>query len=208
MAQVHDRGDSDDWSELCIALGGSDTSWTGRFLKLVAKSDPQHRAQLRRAAPDLVAGWEAWMTESDGTGRGVAAARAAFEAVQAGDDAPPRGGGPPDPFSDPEWLAYAEHALGELVPKVEDSAVTVQLVPRRPESHTDIKLCLELGVMVMLDKPIVLVVPPGTKVPGKLVKVADAILDGDIDTDASRASLAGRLRDVVDRLGGGNGGEP
>jgi len=72
-------GDPDDWSALVLALGGSSDSWTGKFLELVAKSDPQHLAALRRAGPGLVAGWQAWQSAADGSGAGVIAARAAYE---------------------------------------------------------------------------------------------------------------------------------
>lgn len=50
------------YADLARYLGGSPDSWTGDFLRLVAKSDPQHRAALRRAAPYAVAAWEIWQT--------------------------------------------------------------------------------------------------------------------------------------------------
>jgi hypothetical protein len=46
--------------DLARWLGGDNTSWTGDFLRLLAKSDPQHREALRRAAPRAVAAWEIW----------------------------------------------------------------------------------------------------------------------------------------------------
>lgn len=47
--------------ELALFLGGSRDSWTGDFLRLVAKSDPQHRATLHRAFPVHVRAYELWM---------------------------------------------------------------------------------------------------------------------------------------------------
>ncbi len=61
----------DDFSDLCRVLGGSSDSWTGHFLLLVRKSDPAHKALLRRADPRLVVASELWddggyaMTEAD-----------------------------------------------------------------------------------------------------------------------------------------------
>jgi hypothetical protein len=55
----------DDFSGLCFALGGSDSSWTGDALRLIGKSDPQHRAALRRALPGHVAAWETWQIAGD-----------------------------------------------------------------------------------------------------------------------------------------------
>lgn len=49
-----------DYPALALFLGGSDDSWTGAFLRLVAKSDPEHRDRLREAFPVHVAAWEAW----------------------------------------------------------------------------------------------------------------------------------------------------
>jgi hypothetical protein len=80
-----------------------------------------------------------------------------------------------DPFAGEEWEAFADRALGELVPKLRDSSCTVSLVPT---GSTDVKFAVELGFSIMLDKPIIAVVAPGTQVPGKLVAVADEIVEG------------------------------
>lgn len=101
--------------------------------------------------------------------------------------------GPEDPFSDPEWLAYADRAIKELLPKMQRSAVMLSLVPQGP---TDVKYALELGFMIMLDKPIICVVPPGVRVPGKLIGVADAIVEGDITDE----SMGKRLSAEIDRV--------
>lgn len=54
-------------ADLALILGGSDDSWTGDFLRLVAKSDPEHRAKLRAAFPLEVRLWERWMREENET---------------------------------------------------------------------------------------------------------------------------------------------
>lgn len=41
-------------ADVALLLGGSLDSWTGDFLRLVGKSDPEHRAKLRTACPDHV----------------------------------------------------------------------------------------------------------------------------------------------------------
>lgn len=48
------------WNDLCIFLGGSDDSFTGQLLLLVAKADPGNRAKLRSVYPREVAAWEVW----------------------------------------------------------------------------------------------------------------------------------------------------
>lgn len=92
-----------------------------------------------------------------------------------------------NPYDDPQWQEYADHALAELVPKLDASAVAVALVPRRPQDRSDIKMCLEIGVMIMLDKPLIVMIQPGTQVPAKIAKVADAIVEYDVSDPAGTA---------------------
>lgn len=99
-----------------------------------------------------------------------------------------------DPFDDPQWKRYAEHAREELVPMIENSTVTVSVVP--PDTIIDPKFALELGYMIMLDKPIIAVVSPGSKVPPKLAKVADAIVEGPI----SAPDFKERFTAAIDRV--------
>lgn len=51
-------------SDLAQFLGGSDTSFTGDLLRLIAKADVGNRARLRLAFPEHVSAWEAWMATS------------------------------------------------------------------------------------------------------------------------------------------------
>lgn len=48
------------WHELCLALGGDVTSFTGHLLALIEKADPGNRARLRAGFPRHVAAWEIW----------------------------------------------------------------------------------------------------------------------------------------------------
>lgn len=60
--------------ELALVLGGSGDSWTGAALRLIAKSDPMHRAALLRGIPVHVLAWEAWVNAPDAR-TGIQAAR-------------------------------------------------------------------------------------------------------------------------------------
>lgn len=86
-----------------------------------------------------------------------------------------------------------------LVPKMANSAVAVSIVPSNEENYVDAKFCVELGVMIMLDKPIIALVQPGAKVPDKLRQVADEILEADVTTDEGRELVAVRLKEFMDR---------
>lgn len=98
-----------------------------------------------------------------------------------------------DPFKDPSWLEYAEHVRKELIPMIDKSAITMALVTDTPP---DPKQACELGYMILFDKPIIAVVVPGSKVPEKLVLVADAIVEGDMDDP----EMGKRLASEVDRV--------
>lgn len=102
-----------------------------------------------------------------------------------------------DPFESKEWLEYADHAMNELVPKLQDSAITISLVPR---GDTDIKYALELGMSIMLDKPIIAVVFPGARVPAKLVAVADQIVEGDIHDPSFQDRLHDAINEALERV--------
>lgn len=77
-----------------------------------------------------------------------------------------------------------------LVPKVAGSAVCISIVPADKELWVDAKFCVELGVMIMLDKPILALVHPDSHVPEKLRLVADKIVAIDISTPEGRAAVS------------------
>lgn len=73
---------------------------------------------------------------------------------------------------DREWVKTMQR---ELVPKIDGSAFVASLVPA---SHgLDVKFAVELGVSIMLDKPILAVMQPGCEASQKLLKVADRVIE-------------------------------
>ena len=104
---------------------------------------------------------------------------------------------------DPEWQSYVTHVRTELVPKLEDSAMTVSIVPRKAED-VDIKFAVELGLSIMLDKPLILCVHPSTVIPERLRRVADEIVIG--YPAESRDELIAAIDRVGQALGGDDNG--
>lgn len=102
-----------------------------------------------------------------------------------------------DPFDDPAWLDYAAHVIDSLVPMTSKSKVIISLVPSGP---SDVKFAVELGMSIMMDKPIIAVVRPGVQVPAKLMAVADVIIDANLDDPHV---VAQRIRDAVARVADG-----
>jgi len=79
-----------------------------------------------------------------------------------------------DWIDDPDARAWARRVLDEVVPMIDDSAVFVSLVPRE---EVDVKFAVETGLAIMMDKPIIVVIRPGTPMPSKLAAVADAVVE-------------------------------
>lgn len=98
-----------------------------------------------------------------------------------------------------EDIEFQRVVMEGLVPKVEDSSICISLCPQ-DENRVDAKFCVELGVMIMLDKPIIAVLAPGAELPRKLALVADRVVYADIMTDEGRALLMEAVDDLKDQL--------
>jgi len=100
---------------------------------------------------------------------------------------------------DPEWRAYVTHVQTELVPMIEGSSIGMSIVPKNPED-VDVKYAVELGLMIMFDKPIMLICRVGMVLPPKLRAVADEIIFADdlTDPDAREQIIAAMRRMTPD----------
>lgn len=104
-----------------------------------------------------------------------------------------------NPREDPVFLEWEEAVQRDLVPKLRESALTMNICPDQP----DAKYAVELGMSILLDKPIVLVVPDGRQVPRKLAQVADSIVQvdwNDLKTDAGQRLLNEAVEEVLARF--------
>jgi hypothetical protein len=75
---------------------------------------------------------------------------------------------------DPKAKAWLDRVKAEMLPKMEASAMSVVILAGTP----DPKLCVELGAAILLDKPIIILVPDDTPVPANLKRCATAIIRG------------------------------
>jgi hypothetical protein len=100
--------------------------------------------------------------------------------------------------------AFVDAVLTELVPKVESSTHFIALSPKEG-SDGDVKFWVELGLAVMLDKPIVAVVwiseDERYKLPRKLRIVANEIV---FAPDGMNEQVARAVQEAVIRIGHGN----
>lgn len=97
--------------------------------------------------------------------------------------------------SDPEVRQWAEEFLEHTKPKLEESAVTMQLVPE--DGIGDVKLWVELGASIMMGKPIIAVAIGDREVPQRLAEIADEIvyLDRGFEDEVDNQKLI----DAIDR---------
>ena len=74
----------------------------------------------------------------------------------------------------PEGKRFFRQARRELLPKLRDSAIFLSLFSEDP----DPKFCMELGMAIALDKPILLLVPKGRTLDrdSHLWRVADEVI--------------------------------
>jgi hypothetical protein len=114
---------------------------------------------------------------------------------------------PEDIWTSPEWQAYVTDVRTNLVPKIDGSDFGVSLVPDDP-AKVDVKFAVELGLLLMLDKPLLLVIKPGMELPPKLAAVADAIVEIDMADPAGQQALADAIARLIGRAQDSPGEEP
>lgn len=97
-------------------------------------------------------------------------------------------------WDDPEVQAFLERAEREMAPRMEQSAMSLSIVP---PGHGDAKFWVELGAAIMMEKPIILLALAGRPLPQRLQAVADEIIV--IPEGESVESMADEIARVIHR---------
>jgi hypothetical protein len=97
-----------------------------------------------------------------------------------------------------EWDDWAKNIENDLVPKLESSAMVMSLMPR--SGKPDAKFAVELGMAIMLDKPIIVMAEPGQAIPSKLSAIADAVVVADLGTEEGKDTLALAINEFLSKL--------
>jgi hypothetical protein len=108
-----------------------------------------------------------------------------------------------DIYGDQHFIRYAEHFLKDVLPMLDDSAISLSVAPSmsgRTKGLGDVKYWVELGASIMLDKPIIAMVEPGAEVPERLRRVADVILEVDMTTEEGRNRASEQVAVAVAQL--------
>lgn len=87
---------------------------------------------------------------------------------------------------------FFECARRELFPKMEASSVFLSLY----EGGLDAKYCLELGIAIMLGKPILLLALKGCEIPPRLRAIADRVIEAD-SVYAAREELQAAMQAMM-----------
>ena len=91
-------------------------------------------------------------------------------------------------WDDPDFEQWEAKVRDRVIPMLQDTAVTVSLLP---QGEIDVKFAVELGLSIMMDRPIIALVRPGMHIPDGLANVAKEIVEVDLpgDPDAAQRSI-------------------
>lgn len=93
-----------------------------------------------------------------------------------------------------EWDEFVDHFRRDTLHKMIDSAFVASIVP---SEGWDVKFAVELGSAIMLDKPLIALIMPGANVSEKLKRVADEIVEADLDTEEGRKTIHEAISRIV-----------
>jgi len=96
---------------------------------------------------------------------------------------------------DKAWRDYSVRFRREVLPKILDSSMFLSIGTNTGDF--DVQQATELGAAMLLDKPVLLVVPPGRTISTRLRRVADVVID---NWDPADPVAQERLADALKRL--------
>jgi len=99
-------------------------------------------------------------------------------------------------FNDPDYLAWEQDVLESLVPKLETSEIVATIYT----GGHDVKLAVELGFAVLMDKPIIILAQEGVVVPETLTRIARVIVIIDLHNESGREIAARTVAGVVSEI--------
>jgi hypothetical protein len=79
----------------------------------------------------------------------------------------------------------SENARTDLIPKMKASRFCLAMM----DEHADLYLALQIGLALVLDKPLFLVVAPGAWVAPRLRQMAEAIIEGSFRDPATKSKF-------------------
>lgn len=96
-----------------------------------------------------------------------------------------------------DWDEFVNYHREHTVKAMEKSAYVMSLVPA---GEVDVKFAVELGLAIMLEKPIIAMAQPGTRIPRGLSKIADAVIVADLDTEEGKTEAMSQIQQAMSRV--------
>lgn len=90
--------------------------------------------------------------------------------------------------------AFVAWTREQVVQPMIESAFVCTLLPG---DDIDVKIAVEIGAAILLDKPIVAIALPGRPVPAAMRRIATRIIEADLDTAEGRETIQLALDEVM-----------
>lgn len=104
-----------------------------------------------------------------------------------------------DPEADEEFQRFVQHVRESTVQQMAESAFVTTLNPG--DREPDIKLAVETGLAVLMNKPIVVLATGSDPVPPGLERIAHAVVRvSDLDTEAGRMEVYRKLEPFLEEF--------
>lgn len=97
-----------------------------------------------------------------------------------------------------EFEEFARDALENMVPAMAKSSYVIATAPPTG-SKADIKQAVEIGMAILMDKPLIVIAPDGRVIGERLLRIADAVVKGDLETEAGREQIVEQLRSKLNQ---------
>lgn len=87
-----------------------------------------------------------------------------------------------------QFKRFAKHFRENVLPNMKTSAYVITIAPEGGDA--DVKIAVEIGFAILLDKPLIVLKAKGRPVAERLLRIADHVVEGDMDTEAGRKDVA------------------
>jgi hypothetical protein len=117
--------------------------------------------------------------------------------TKVGDDVSKNNSDKKDIWQDRAWLELSENFRKNGLPKIMSSSIFLQIYSG-DGTDFDVKQAMEMGAMLLLDKPLIIICPAGRKIPTRLARAADYIIeDWDATSTDSQERLSAAIKAVM-----------
>lgn len=93
------------------------------------------------------------------------------------------------------WAQLVRHVRRELIGKIDKPPIAIMpVLDDEPDAYS----ALQLGMCLLLGKPLLLITAPGVAIPDSLRRAADTVVEADTDTVQGRTAIALAIARMTD----------